>query len=246
MILLLALAFLLPAQAEPHAAAEALFALGNRLYEEHDFQGAAAAYEGALDTGWTDPVLELRLGDAYFEAGQVGRAVLHFERAHRLAPRNADVQHNLRLARERVASTESPPLAPAEAAARWLATRAGGDNLAAVLFVLYLSVLGLVAFRLWTKTASPWIRRALLVLVPLGLLVAVAAVATARYEARPRAVVVADTAALRAAPSASAAVAATMPEGTVLPVTAERGAWRGVRLPDGTTAWAGASALEEI
>ncbi|MEP0546669.1 MAG: tetratricopeptide repeat protein [Rhodothermales bacterium] len=246
MTLLLALALLLPAQAESPDEAEALFALGNRLYEESDFQGAAAAYEGALDTGWTDPALELRLGNAYFEAGQLGRAVLHFERAHRLAPRNEAVQHNLRLARERVPSAEPSPLAPAEAAARWLAMRVGSDGMAALLFALYLGVLGLVGFQLWTKTENPWRRRALLVLVPLGLLVAVAAVATARYEAQPRAVVVADAAALRTTPSSTGAVAATVPEGSVLTLAAERGAWRGVRLPDGTTAWAGASALEEI
>jgi hypothetical protein len=245
-ILFLALALLLPAQAQSSDEAEALFALGNRLYEESDFQGAAAAYEGALDTGWTGPGLELRLGNAYFEAGQFGRAVLHFERAHRQAPRSDAVQHNLRLARERVASAEPSPLAPAEAVARWLATRIGGDTLAVLLFVLYLGVLGLLGFWLWTKTTSPWLRRTLLVLVPLGLLVAVAAVATARYETRPRAVVVADAAALRTTPSATAAVAATVPEGSVLTLAAERGAWRGVRLPDGTTAWAGASALEEI
>ena len=118
--------------------------------------------------------------------------------------------------------------------------------MAAMLFVLYVAVLGLVGFRLWTKTAAPWSRRALLVLVPLCLLVAVAAATTAWYEAQPRAVVVAESAALRTTPSASAAVATTVPEGDVLPVTAVRGAWLGVRLPGGTTAWAGASALEEI
>lgn len=246
MTLLLALILLLPAPTAPLDEAESLLALGDRLYAENDFRGAAAAYEGALATGRTAPTLELRLGNAYFEAGQLGRAVLHFERAQRIAPRNEAVQHNLLLARARVASESVAPPPPAEAVARWLATRIGGDGLAATLFMLYLAVLGLVAFQLWTKATAPWLRRALLVLVPLGLIVAVAAVVTAQYEARPRAVVVAVEAALRANPSAGSAVSASVPEGTVLIVTDERGPWLGVRLPDGTTAWTAAASLEAI
>ena len=245
MTLFLALILFLPAQAGDAADADTLVALGDRLYAERDMRGAAAAYEGALATGRTGPGLELRLGNAYFEAGQLGRAVLHFERAHRLAPREADVAHNLRLARERVGS-RSTALAPDEAAARWLATHIGGDGLAAVLFVLYLAVLGLLAVQVWTRVTPSWLRRALLVLVPLGLFVAVAAVSAARYETRPRAVVVADEATFRTTPSTSGSEAATVLEGTVLPVESERGAWLQVRLPDGTTAWAGAASLEEI
>lgn len=246
MILLLALAVLMPVQNAPVAEAEALFALGHRLYGEGDFRGAAAAYEGARETGWTSPALELGLGNAYFKSGQLGRAVLHFERAHRLAPRDPDVQHNLLLARERVETVAESPPPPADAAVRWLSIHVGANSLAVGLFALYLAVLGLVGFRLWTREPRPWLRRALVVLVPLLLFTTVAAVGTARYEAQPRAVVVAEAVALRTAPSATAVAAETAPEGAVLPVTAERGAWRGVRLPDGTTGWAEASALEEI
>jgi tetratricopeptide (TPR) repeat protein len=242
-MLLIVLAILL--QAPSATPADTLFALGNRLYAEGDFRGAAAAYEGAAETGWTSPALEHGLGAAYLEAGEVGRAVLHFERAHRLAPRDADVAHNLRLARARV-DFAAPPLPPGEAAARWLSARVGAGALAVVLFLLYLAVLGLIGVRLWTGTPRPWLRRALLVLIPLGLFAAVAAVGTARYEAQPRAVVVASDAAVRAAPSAASGTTSTLPEGAVLPVTDERSGWRAVRLPDGSRGWIAASALEEV
>lgn len=242
-MLLLVLALLLPVQ--PAAEADTLFTLGNRLYAEGDFQGAVAAYEGAAEAGWTSPALELNLGAAYFEAGELGRAVLHFERAHRLAPRDPEIAHNLRLARARV-DLSPAPLPPTEAVARWLAAHVGADGLALGLFVLYLAVLGLVGVRVWTKTPRPWLRRALLVLVPLGLLVTVAAVGTARYAAQPRAVIVAGEAAVRASPSATSGTTATLPEGAVLPVTDARGGWHAVRLPDGGEGWVAASMLEEV
>lgn len=240
-MLLLVLTLALSVQAD----ADTLYALGNRLYAEGDFRGAAAAYEGAVETGWTSPDLELALGAAYFEAGETGRAVLHFERARRLAPRDPDIQHNLRLARERV-NTEPSPLPPADAAARWLSSTIGTGALVALLFVLYLAVLGLVGFRVWRDSSDPWLRRTLLVLVPLALFVTVAAVGAARYDAQPRAVIVANGADVYADPSSASAATATVPEGAVLPVLAERGPWRAVRLPDGERGWVAAAALEEV
>ncbi len=247
MLFLLALLLLAP-QAE-RAEAERLFALGNRLADEGDPGGAAAAYEGALGTGWTSPELELNLGSAYLRAGQLGRAVLHVERAQRLAPREPAVQHNLRLVRERVGRAEAPP-SPAEAAARWLSVRLGAGEVTAGLLVLYLAALGLVALRLGTRAARPWLRRALVVLVPLTALVAVAAVLTARTEAAPSAVALAGVD-VRSAPSGTAPVTEHLPEGAVLAVTERRGLerhslWRAVRLSDGTVGWAEAAALEEI
>ena len=240
-MLLLVLVLLLPAQAD----ADTLYALGNRLYAEGDFRGAAAAYEGAAETGWTSPDLELALGAAYFEADETGRAVLHFERARRLAPRDADIQHNLRLAQER-ANVEPSRLPPADAAARWLSTHIGSGVLVGLLFVFYLAVLGLVGYRLWRGTPMPWVRRTLLVLVPLGLFVTVAAVGAARYDAQPRAVIVADIADVYAEPSSTSAATTTVPEGSVLTVLDTRGRWHAVRLPDGDRGWIAAAALEEM
>ncbi|MEM1043465.1 MAG: SH3 domain-containing protein [Bacteroidota bacterium] len=228
----------------PQAEADRLFALGNALTSEGDLRGAAAAYEGALRTGWTSPELELNLGHAYLKAGQLGRAVLHAERAHRLAPRHEAVRQRLRLVREE-AGTPAPLRSPTDAAAAWLAAHVGAGGLAAFLLVVYLAVLGLVGFRLWTKEPRPWLRRGLVVLVPLAVLVAAATRLTVQHEASPRAVVMADTNVLSSPSSAAAAVDAA-PEGLVLAVTAQRGLWRAVRLPGGGEGWVEASALEEI
>lgn len=228
----------------PQAEADRLFALGNALMSEGDLHGAAAAYEGALGTGWTSPELELNLGSAYFEAGHLGRAVLHFERAQRLAPRHAAVQHNLQRARVRLGVIPASP-APDAAVALWLSNYVGAGGITGVLFALYLATLGLLGLRLWKREPQPWLRRSLLVLVPLTVLVAAAAVLTAQVETASRAVVLAETD-VRSTPSGTGATLDEVPEGLVLPVTEQRGLWRAVRLPDGEQGWIEASALEEI
>ncbi len=243
-MLLLILLMLAPQAETPRAEAERLFVLGNTLMSEGDARGAAAAYEGVLDTGWTSPELELNLSRAYLDADQLGPAVLHVERAQRLAPRHEAVAHNLRLVREHVGASAAPP-SPNEAAARWLSTHVGAGGMMAMLLVVYLAVLGLVGFRLWKGETRPWLRRALVVLVPIALVAAAAALLTARYEAAPRAVVLVD-AEVRGTPSDMAPTVEEVAEGMVLPITDERGLWRAVRLPDGDEGWIEASALEEI
>jgi uncharacterized protein YgiM (DUF1202 family) len=48
---------------------------------------------------YVDSSLYYNLGNAYFKAGDFGRAVLNFRRAEQLAPRDADIEANLELAR---------------------------------------------------------------------------------------------------------------------------------------------------
>ncbi len=241
MVALLLVLALAPVADSP-AEAERLFALGNRLLAA-DPGGAAAAYEGAAATGWTSPELELNLGKAYLDAGDLGRAVLHAERARRIAPRHPALAQRLASVREQVGAAQPPPR-PAEATAQWLSAHVGASGMAAVLWMLYLAVLGLLGFRIWRREARPWWRRAMLVLVPLTVFVAGAAVLTMHTEAAPRGVLLAE-ASVHTTPS-EAAEHRMWPEGTVLRLGEQRGLWQAVRLPGGGTGWVEASALETI
>ncbi len=80
------------------------FDQANKLYEEGKFTDAAAAYQKMLQQGRASPALYFNLGNALFKAGQVGRAVLNYRLAERLAPRDPDIRANLKFARNSVAS----------------------------------------------------------------------------------------------------------------------------------------------
>src|SRR5437764_333574 len=53
-----------------------LFKAGNALYAEGKFSDAAQKYEGAVQQGLRNWMLEYNLGDAYYRAGQAGKAIL--------------------------------------------------------------------------------------------------------------------------------------------------------------------------
>ena len=75
-------------------AAEPTFSEANKLYAEGKFSEAAKIYEALAKT---KPSAEIyyNLGNAYFKANQIGKAILNYERAKRLAPRDGDVRANL-------------------------------------------------------------------------------------------------------------------------------------------------------
>src|SRR5438876_4349846 len=88
--------------------ASTAFDQANRLYEEGKFTEAAAAYEKMLQQGQASPALYFNLGNASFKAGQVGRALLNYRLAERLAPRDPDIRANLKFARNSVATGVTP------------------------------------------------------------------------------------------------------------------------------------------
>jgi len=73
----------------------------NQLYEQGQFAQAVQAYQQLIEQGYSDSSLFYNLGNAYYKLGDYGGAVLNYRRAQRLAPRDADIQANLELARSR-------------------------------------------------------------------------------------------------------------------------------------------------
>jgi tetratricopeptide (TPR) repeat protein len=79
-----------------------LFYRGNDLYEKGEYSEAAAQYENILKAGYQSGPLYYNLGNTYFKMGDMGKAVLNYERARRLIPRDADLNANYRFARAKI------------------------------------------------------------------------------------------------------------------------------------------------
>jgi tetratricopeptide (TPR) repeat protein len=87
----------------------AAFDQANQLYERGQHAEAAAAYAKLLQGGKASPALYFNLGNAQFRAGQIGQAMVSYLQAERLAPRDPDIQANLRFARTLVSGGPPPP-----------------------------------------------------------------------------------------------------------------------------------------
>ena len=101
------LLFLAVFQGKAAAPVSSPFEQANRLYEQGNYNEAVTLYQNIIKSGRRSPALHFNLGNAYFKSGQPGRALFHYRMAESLAPRDPDIQANLRFARERVPDTVS-------------------------------------------------------------------------------------------------------------------------------------------
>src|SRR5882724_4891553 len=71
----------------------------NQLYDSGKFAEAAAAYEKIEPK---TAYVYYNLGNAWFRQGKLGLAILNYERARRLTPRDPDILANLKFAEQRL------------------------------------------------------------------------------------------------------------------------------------------------
>lgn len=79
-----------------------LYASALQAQTNSQHKKAIELYEQILDSDQVSAALYNNLGLAYHQDKQLGKAIVQFERALKLAPNNRDVQHNLSAAQQRI------------------------------------------------------------------------------------------------------------------------------------------------
>jgi tetratricopeptide (TPR) repeat protein len=230
------------------ATSGAPMAEANRLYEEGGFVEAAARYQALVDAGAYDGRLYYNLGDAYFKAGDLGRAILNYRRAQRLLPRDGDVAANLKLAR---AQTLDRIEIEDEGAVVEMVRRLIGwttlEEAAVAALTLWTILCGLgIGAILWQRR-----RRVLLYLggtVALLLLLGVLSIGIKLLDERrqPPAVVVAAEVDVRSGPGENYLTEFTLHAGAEVRLVERRGDWVRIALPGDLQGWAPSDAVAEL
>lgn len=242
-------AFLLAAVAAAPLSPEAHFDRGYAAYEAGRFDEAAAAFSEAIDAGARDPRVEYNLGNAEYRRGRIGPAILHWERALRLDPSDADAAANLALARERtVDRIEVPAPTGVVAAIRAAQDAIGLDAQGMIALLLFWAAAGIVVFRGGRPGGfTPgwgWILAA--ILAALTLLCVSFGTTLARVEGRDRAIVLAPAVAVLSGPSETNATVFRIHEGTAVEIRESRGDWVRILLPTGLNGWVPRDSIEPI
>lgn len=205
--------------------ANALFEAGNVAYQEEDYNTAVNRYEEATGYGesWG---LRFNLANAYWRLGQIGPAILNFERALSLSPLEPDVVASLQAIREQSGLPAYERSLPVRVAARlrpdtWLV-------LAAALFWLGLA---LALLPLVYSSFSFW-RRWFLAPIVL-LLVGTVVILRAQADRETESVVLQPKTTLRVAPTAESPGKAVLPAGLIVFPRFERGAFLYVETQNG-------------
>jgi len=232
--------------ATPPDSPKTIFFRANALYAEERYAEAAAQYEQLVAARLASGNLYFNLGNAYFKTGDVGRAILEYERARRWIPGDPDLRANLTHAQSVAGTTDEPPV--------WarllfpLADRFSTDALLLAASVLYaVGMLLLVAARLAERVAR--VARAGALVAGLALAVVVPSLVhrLATVDLRDYAVVVARAeATIRFEPSAGGTVHFASKPGSVLRVVGTREGWVQVMRDDGRRGWVERAAVETL
>jgi tetratricopeptide (TPR) repeat protein len=225
-------------------------AAADSAYMHNKYLDAIAMYEDLLKTGEA-PELYYNLGNSYYKADDIARAILNYERALLLAPGNTDIRANLEIARAKTVDKVMPvPQIFFVAWTKSLINRLGVDAWARIGVGSFLLLLLSAALYFFSKQLS-WKKigfaGSLLFLVITILSNVFAYRQKSELLHRNDAIVLAPAVTVRSTPSESGTALFVLHEGrkvTVKDSTLRE--WREIQLEDGKVGWVPLSTIEVI
>ncbi len=243
----------IPAHAEFSAAKQqsnVTKAEGDSAYVRNDFASAIQIYENLLKKGEAAEVY-YNLGNSYYKAGEIAKAILNYERALLLQPGNADIRANLEIARSKTIDKVVP--VPEIFFVSWIKSLINSMSidtwakLGIVFFILLLGALYLFFFSkqiVWKKTGfiAGFVLLAFVILTNLF-----ASQQKNDLIDRNHAIVLSPSVTVRSTPSDSGTSLFILHEGHKVQIKDNSmREWKEIRLEDGKVGWVPASAIEVI
>ena len=219
-------------------------------YEAGRYARAAELYQSLLDRGFDDIRVHYNLGNSRFKAGELGRAILAWERVLARNPHDSDARENLEYATLLTVDKVGPEEDTFPETVARAARRGFGPDRAMAVFLASLLASSCLALPAWgmargrgrrilTACAGAAFAAALLA----GLAGLAHVVAPGGHE---HAVILASSVDGLSAPATDGTVLFTVHEGLKVEVRAGRPGWIQIALPNGLVGWIEESRAERI
>jgi len=209
------------------------FEQGNKYYEERKYREAISEYHWLEAHQSFSPALLFNLGNAHFKNEETGRAIYAYLNASLLAPRDPDIQANLKFARDSVGSSISVLPNAAERLISYLSL----NELAVIACILLWAWIILLIFPRVRPSVKGKYRGTTTVLGFLFLFWSVWLIAASVQRNAKTAIVVEREAIVRLGPLDESQTSFTASDGTELAVVARRNGWLQVSDRQGRTGW---------
>lgn len=219
-------------------------------YTNGEFEKAITLYEQILSSDGEAAEIYYNLGNAYYKADQIGKAILNYERSLVLSPGFSDARFNLEIAQQRVTDKIEPLgeffLVAWSQSIQHLTSANGWANIALLFFLLFLGGLVLYFFtgRVWSKKLGFF--SALFALLLCIVANSYASKQVDRYTNRTRAVIQSPTVSVKSTPDANGTDLFLLHEGTTVSIKSRLGSWTEIELADGNVGWMEEKQLETI
>ena len=222
---------------------QGLYDRAARSYEAGQYEQAIREYNLPLDQGLESGPLYFNLGNCFLKKGELGRAILNYERAKRLIPLDSDLDSNLKYARLLSGNNQQSDRGTVllDRWFEWVSI----DGLTLLLSALYTVSILLLMAGISLPKMRRWVRGAFPILVILSLL-SLLGLAGKISLSGEEAVILDKRVEAKIQPFDRAPVSFMLEEGTKVRVLQSSRDWVKVRLSKEKTGWVKASGLELI
>lgn len=229
---------------------DVLWERGNRLYAAGDYNGAFAAYDSICEAGWQSGKLFYNMGNACFKSGNLGEAILYYNKAHKFMPSDDDVAYNLAYANSFV--KDKIDVVPQFFLSAWLdRVRNVMSSDSWAVLSLALLALTLAAGLVYFLGMRRRVRKAGFVFALVAAFFTILTLSFAAVERKDildcsEGVVVSSAAAVKSSPDRASKDIFILHEGTKVVLLDTFGAWSEIRIADGNEGWIASSSVSVI
>lgn len=248
--------------ADSKTTARASWKAGIEAYNAKDYAEAVEAFETVVASGYASADVYYNLANAYFKLGQqsessrpfaggeLGCAVLNYERALRLDPTMDDARYNLDIAKDLTNDTEAVPesfivrvwhsVAGIMTTNGWVTLSLVMLGVTAVMVLLYL-----LHDSVTLRKISFFVSLATMVVFILSTIFSIVQLMASDKDNRA-VIITHDTTPVHASPDSGSKIIREPSQGVTVEVEREQGEWSEVRFADGEKGWVRTTNVEII
>jgi hypothetical protein len=224
--------------------AEELFFKANQAYKNDRYQEAIEGYNQLIQTGFESGHVYFNLGNAYFRENKLGRAILYYERAKILLPRDADLAFNLGYARDQTQDAIADARSAIMQTFFWINNLTFGELLWSFTF-LNIVLWGTLLIRLFIK--PEWTDYGMIIFLILWSIAGLSfGLKWYQMTTDDRAVILQKEVNVMAGPDSGDTILFRLHEGAVIHQEREEDEWALIRLPDNKRGWVKKNVVEKI
>ncbi len=211
----------------------------NELYTKKEYHEALELYQELANRGIQNPSLYYNLANTNFKIGNIGYAVLYFERALLLKPFDRDIRSNLDHVRAQLEDKIRPLYD--EGIFRLLRRLFSFLRLKITAYleiILFTSLVVLLLFFLFLPHSRHRLKNPLIVVGTVYMIILIGMISQSSYERKyPKGIILQKVLEVKSSPLAESETLFTLHEGTKFKLIEQRGEWIRFSTQDGRQGW---------
>lgn len=227
-----------------------LFEKGNAFYAKAQYKEALDVYQQLLNNGYQSAPVYYNMGNASYKLDDVPSAILYFEKAHKLAPADEDINFNIRLTN--LKTTDKIEEIPEFFLTRWWKSfifLSSLDTLTVLSIILFFAGSGLLMLYFFANAfmVKKYSFYAAITVFFVGLILVFMANRQINYfDSHKQAIVFSSSVTVKSGPVDKSATLFVIHDGTKVNVEDNNNDWIKVKLVNGNEGWIKASDVKEI